>query len=1331
MKNLKLLHCFQTAELKSFLRDTVSITTDCDTGHVFCATQHGDIVQVNPCTQKFMNTVNLVCEGHLSNEQSIIYLQHLPEQQGVCAITNSGNILLWFYLEHLVECVGTVEDGIIGCAWSPDQELLVVISGCNSLILMRSDFHLLEETALHPDSFGEAEFINVGWGKKETQFHGTEGKEAAKKKAVIAEPALEWDDMKAYVSWRGDGQYFVTSTIHQGYRQLRTWTREAVLHSTGELVSGQEKEIAWKPSGSLMASSQMKPNKHDIIFFEQNGLQHGEFTLPFDVQTVQVKKLLWNIESTVLLIWCEELSKTEEHQPKSFIQLWTVNNYHWYLKQNLVFDPSKERGLATLLWDPEEAYKLHIVTTDGCYILYTWYWDMVVSDDSVVAVIDGDKILVTPMALQVVPPPMYSYKLLLPSPANQVFFFPTTTTTLNNADVFTAAIGVLLDNGAIAVFVYRENKVESSGTSAIEVCGGEEFSLKCPLPHLSAVFKPMEKSGMFPLQIHTVLGISDSTIFYCLEKDGTSILCRATLTSSDNTFTQSSSTYDLPDNLYKMIYAAAFNTIFIQTQQREILAYDCSTEILSPWTIDSGADLVFPQLCSTIGACQINGKVMVWGLTSKHRFYMNDKELANNCTSVAVHEKFLILTTLSHTCRFLNLKTNSKDIVPFLENREHPFDEIIRRVERGSCIVTVVHKGTKLVLQMPRGNLETIHPRALLLSSIQQDLNKLNYHEAVTLMRKSRINMNLVYDHNPSLFLANIESFVTQVSEDNLLTLFLSELGLEDTTKTMYASSYPNQTPSDETDNEEVITKVNIVCDAVINVLYQIERDRFILPILTAYIKKQPPEIEKALTIIHKLKVSPESTVPLDEALRHILSIVDVNDLYNIALGMYDFDIVLMVAEKSQKDPKEYLPFLNNLQTMEPDYQRFTIDKYLKRFPKALGHIIKCGPDHWNECLLFIEEHKLYKEALRLYKPNTSEFKCVANSYGNELLLQKCHDEAGVMYIKADKLENALQCFQKSHNVQQTLCMAHQLGYARNKIIDLCSTMAASLKSLNRYQDAALLYEQYVEDIEEAIVTLIDGNLWAESLRLMCKYKRQDFIETNLKAAIVTACNNEMESLENYFSNFKHYMKRLAIVREQKQKARLDMYEDEGLLNNADLYSDTSSVMSSYSQSSRKTSSLISGSTGRSSRNRRKMEKKKWSLKEGSRFEEFALVDELGKIIKQVDMLRADTHSLLLVLIQFHFESKAEQLQDFYDNFLQHIEKNISTLREPFGEKQQEISMGPNVTANNIAAAIQHGQNLNTDMQPDPSQMIPVSLNNSLKWKLHVISNNNDNKKTK
>ena len=80
-----------------------------------------------------------------------------------------------------------------------------------------------------------------------------------------------------------------------------------------------------------------------------------------------------------------------------------------------------------------------------------------------------------------------------------------------------------------------------------------------------------------------------------------------------------------------------------------------------------------------------------------------------------------------------------------------------------------------------------------------------------------------------------------------------------------------------------------------------------------------------------------------EEALKYTLFLVDVNQLYNIALGMYDFNLVLMVAEKSQKDPKEYLPFLNELRRLPVDYQRYRIDLFLRRFSKALGHISKCG----------------------------------------------------------------------------------------------------------------------------------------------------------------------------------------------------------------------------------------------------------------------------------------------------------------------------------------------------------------------------------------------------
>ena len=59
-----------------------------------------------------------------------------------------------------------------------------------------------------------------------------------------------------------------------------------------------------------------------------------------------------------------------------------------------------------------------------------------------------------------------------------------------------------------------------------------------------------------------------------------------------------------------------------------------------------------------------------------------------------------------------------------------------------------------------------------------------------------------------------------------------------------------------------------------------------------------------------------------------------------MALGAYDFDLVLFVAERSQKDPKEFLPFLNELKGYPDHYRKYKIDRHLKRNESALNHIV-------------------------------------------------------------------------------------------------------------------------------------------------------------------------------------------------------------------------------------------------------------------------------------------------------------------------------------------------------------------------------------------------------
>lgn len=67
-----------------------------------------------------------------------------------------------------------------------------------------------------------------------------------------------------------------------------------------------------------------------------------------------------------------------------------------------------------------------------------------------------------------------------------------------------------------------------------------------------------------------------------------------------------------------------------------------------------------------------------------------------------------------------------------------------------------------------------------------------------------------------------------------------------------------------------------------------------------------------------------------DQALGYLIVLSDVNTLYDLALGLYDFTLVVSVAQQSHKDPKEYLPFLRELQALPETIRKYRIDMYLR-----------------------------------------------------------------------------------------------------------------------------------------------------------------------------------------------------------------------------------------------------------------------------------------------------------------------------------------------------------------------------------------------------------------
>lgn len=199
-------------------------------------------------------------------------------------------------------------------------------------------------------------------------------------------------------------------------RTFSVYDCEGKLQYTAEKWNGLEPSLAWRPSGNWIAMPQHfgKSNKSTIGLFEKNGLRHREFELPFDLLQESIVQLRWSTDSDILAL--HTTSSDAQH-----IYLYTIGNYHWYLKQVLVYRQPDE--LAFFHWDNRigAEHTLHVLMQSGKR--YTYRWNSLTDcfmNSAIVCAIDGKRLLLTDFSLAVIPPPMCQRVIQLKSYINAV-----------------------------------------------------------------------------------------------------------------------------------------------------------------------------------------------------------------------------------------------------------------------------------------------------------------------------------------------------------------------------------------------------------------------------------------------------------------------------------------------------------------------------------------------------------------------------------------------------------------------------------------------------------------------------------------------------------------------------------------------------------------------------------------------------------------------------------------------------------------------------------------------------------------------------------------------
>jgi len=491
-------------------------------------------------------------------------------------------------------------------------------------------------------------------------------------------------------------------------------------------------------------------------------------------------------------------------------------------------------------------------------------------------------------------------------------------------------------------------------------------------------------------------------------------------------------------------------------------------------------------------------------------------------------------------------------------------------------------------------------------------------------------------------------------------------------------------------------------------------------------------QLEQALHRIKALKDAGKQSV-CDTALRFITYSVDVDVLFSIALGTYDFKLVLMVAEKSQKDPKEYLPILNKYKAMPEDYMKYSIDKRLKRFESALSHIAKC-PDQFEECVELVVEHKLYKQALQLFPVGSDNYKCICQSYASYMESKRYYLEASFLAQRAGQANHAVKLAETAGAWQRAGSLARAAGWRAEQLTDLWRSMATRLEEQNKGIESATIWREWLQDAEESIAVLARCGCWEESIRHCREQNRPDLVETHVRPALEQRMNILASSIQHKKDFISVKTTRLELVCENRNKAQND--EDLGLeedrnMEDADLFSETTSVgggTGSVSTSKSK-SSLATRQSNRSksSKNRRKHERKVYSSREGSTHEDLGLIADLHEALTGVPGLLTEVSQVVRSLLELEQQQGLPELQNEADQLLQLCEQakpRIWPVDTGISEGSGQDRFGPQATVQDIirGTEMHQGQKYRPHMQLlEPHLRFAPRFHIDPYWKLQIL----------
>jgi elongator complex protein 1 len=449
--------------------------------------------------------------------------------------------------------------------------------------------------------------------------------------------------------------------------------------------------------------------------------------------------------------------------------------------------------------------------------------------------------------------------------------------------------------------------------------------------------------------------------------------------------------------------------------------------------------------------------------------------------------------------------------------------------------------------------------------------------------------------------------------------------------------------------------KINTICDAVLHRL-RAQKNANLQNIITAHVCKYPPALDDGLTVVAELMEEDETLA--EQAVEHICFLVDVNKLFDHALGLYNLDLTLLVAQQSQRDPREYLPFIQELHRMPVLNRQFTIDDKLGRKEKALSHLKAL--DNFEDVENYVVKHNLYQQALRLYRYEETRHRALTDLYAAYLKSVSRFREAGLAYESLGNYSSAVDCYIKAGATSWRECLfaAQQQSppLTPEKLQEIASTLADALLEAKDYTSAATIHTEYLNAIESAIQCFCKGYLFADAMRLVALRNRPDLLPNAIDTGLADAFSSSTEFIADCKAQLKAQVPRIAELRKKAREDPLAFYEgeygraedipDDVSVAASSRLSTSASLFTRYTGKAGSVGTVGSNVSRATSKNRKREEKKRARGRKGTVYEEEYLVNSVRRLVERVEGTKGEVERLVFGLVRRGMAERARVIEE-------------------------------------------------------------------------------------